>query len=143
MDWIVNVINDAENKTDLCFISYNSRGFGQMKTNFCKYLLSEYFVGDKLPILCNQENFVLRGNSYKINKNFPGFHLIINPAVKESHCKGRAKNGMFIAIPDRLKNKTEDVSPGHWRLQAIKIKTETDEMLNPTFQLIREITKLM
>jgi hypothetical protein len=36
---------------------------------------------------------------------------------------------MFIAISDRLKNKTKDVSPGHWRLQAIKIKTETDEML--------------
>ena len=51
MDWIVNIINDAEDKTDLCFISYDSRGFGQMKANFCKYLLSEYFVGDKLLVL--------------------------------------------------------------------------------------------
>ena len=79
----------------LCFISYNSRGFGHLKIDFCKYLLSEYFVGEKIPILCNQENFLLRGNSYKINKNFPGFHVLINPAVKESPGKGRAKWNVY------------------------------------------------
>ena len=31
---------------------------------------------------------------------------------------------MFIAVPDYFKNNIQDVSPGHWRLQAILVKTE-------------------
>ena len=68
-------------KTNVCCISYNSRGFGSIKTNFIKYLTSKEVVGDKLPILCNQENFILRDNSYKITNAFNGFQLLINPAV--------------------------------------------------------------
>ena len=97
----------------------------------CNILLSEGIVGDKIPILCNQENFLLKGNCYKINQAIDGFHRFINPAVKQSHDKGRPKNGMFIAIPDILKNKVEDVTPGHWRLQAIIIKN-----LNSSIMLI-------
>ena len=72
-------------------------------------------------ILCNQENFMLRDNSYKLTRAFPNFQLIINPAVKLTHDKGRPRNGMFIAIPQSIRNCITDVSPGFWRIQAIII----------------------
>ena len=31
---------------------------------------------------------------------------------------------MFIAVPNYFKNNIQDVSPGHWRLQAALIKTQ-------------------
>ena len=86
-------------------------------------------VGNRIPILCNQENVILRGNSYKINQSLPGFYCLINPAVKETHDKGRAKNGMFIAVPNSMKSCIEDVSPGYWRLQAIIIKNGNSRLL--------------
>ena len=73
--------------------------------------------------MCNQENFILKSNAYKLNQALPGLHLVINPAVKESHCKGRPKGGMFIAVPFYFRTKVLDISPGHWRLQAVLIKT--------------------
>ena len=42
---------------------------------------------------------------------------------------GRAKNGMFIAVPEELKCCVNDVSPAFWRLQAITIKSETSTLL--------------
>ena len=106
----------------ICFLSYNSRGFSDLKIEFMNLLLSQEVVGDKLPILCNQENFILRDNSYKLTRAFPGYHVLVNPAIKNTHDKGRPKNGMFIAYPEILKNSVSDVSPNYWRLQAIKIK---------------------
>ena len=119
----LTVINAGNvEKSELCFISYNSRGLSAMKQDYCQQLVSRNTVGNRIPILCNQENFILRGNSYKINQSLPGFYCLINPAVKETHDKGRAKNGMFIAVPNSMKSCIEDVSPGYWRLQAIIIK---------------------
>ena len=102
-------------------VSYNSRGFSKHKEDICKFLLSPYVNGNKYAILCNQENFILKGNSYKIRKALPGFMTIIKPAVKNSHDKGRPKGGMFIAVPDSLKNFVKDVSPVFWRTQAVMI----------------------
>ena len=130
MEMLFTIINGGhtDNK-DICVISYNSRGFSAMKKDYCQLLVSANTVGNKIPILCNQEKFVLRGNRYKINQSLPGFHCIINPAVKVSHDKGRAKNGMFIAVPDSFKNMVEDVSPGYWRLQAMIIKNGNNRLL--------------
>ena len=100
-----------------------------MKTTFIKYLISPEVVGSKLPILCNQENFVLRDNTYKIIKALPGYHVIVNPAIKNNQDTGRPKNGMFVAFPNKIKRSITDVSPGHWRIQAIKIKTKTSTIL--------------
>ena len=113
---------EVKNKENVCFLSYNSRGFSSIKRNFMKYLISQEVIGSKLPILCGQEICILRENSYKITQAFPGFQVQVNPAVKTSHEKGRPKNGMFIAYPESLKNCVTDVSPGYWRLQAIIIK---------------------
>ena len=97
---------------------YNSRGFGTNKQEYCKYLLSNQFVGDKIPVLCNQEHFLMRGNCYKIMQSLTGYYVLIKPAITETHDKGRAKNGMFIAVPDPIKNQINDISPGYWRIQA-------------------------
>ena len=117
------VINAGSMETMLCVLSYNSRGFGALKQDFCNHISSRAIVGNKIPVLCNQEHFVLRANSYQLNQALPNSHLIINPAEKASHQKGRAKGGMFIAVPDTFKNNIQDVSPGFWRLQAALIKT--------------------
>ena len=58
--------------------------------------MSNQFVGNKTPVLCNQENFIMRGNCYKIVKALEGYHVIIKPAVKDSHDKGRAKTACLL-----------------------------------------------
>ena len=47
---------------------------------------------------------MLKGNSYKIRKALPGFFTMIKPAVKTSHDKGRPKGGLFLAVPDYIRN---------------------------------------
>ena len=91
--------------------------------------LSKSVIGNKEAFLCNQENFLLRGSSYKINRTFPAHHCIINPATKSSHDKGRPRNGMFVAVPNSFKNQVEDVSPGHWRIQALTISLSSSTIL--------------
>ena len=80
--------------------------------------------GSSYPVLCNQENFVLRGNGYQIKKCLPEAHVVIKEAVKTTHDDGRPKNGMFIAVPIELKESVEDVSPNHWRVQAVLLHTK-------------------
>ena len=84
-------------------------------------LVSSEIVGSRIPILCNQENFILKANTYKLYQAIPGFQFYINPAVKTLQDRGRPSNGMFICVPDSIKNCATDVSPGHWRVQAVKI----------------------
>ena len=86
-----------------------------MKTDFMKLLVSDVVTGDKIPILCNQENFLLRENTYKIKQAFPKLNIVIKPAFKKDLNHGRPSNGMFIAFPDNIKNQVTDVSPGFWR----------------------------
>ena len=69
------------------------------------------------------------GNSYKIKKCLPNAHLIIKEAIKSSHDNGRPKNGMFIAVPSQLREFVTDISPEHWRVQAIIIHTEGNNIM--------------
>ena len=87
----MSVINANSRKTELCVFSYNSRGFGALKQEYCRQLISRNIVGDKIPIVCNQENFILRNNSYKTNNALPSCHILIKPSVKESHTSRRPK----------------------------------------------------
>ena len=112
----------------LCIISHNSRGFGVQKQELCKFIVNS--TGNKLVILCNQENFLLRANGYIIDQTLPDFQIFFKPAVKD-YVGGRAKNGMFVAIPNALKDSVRDVSPNHWRLQAVTVSCE-----NSTFLII-------
>jgi hypothetical protein len=113
----------------VCFISYNSRGFSESQQQVVHKLSSPNIVGNKLPIICNQENFILKGNSYKIIQTLPNFHMFINPAIKEDINTGRPKGGMFIAVPDSIKRFVNDVSPGHWRIQAVTILSSSTKTL--------------
>ena len=56
---------DKKKKT-LRIYSYNSRGFDKIKQQVCNELLTVENVS--IPILCNQENFVLEGNTHTIKK---------------------------------------------------------------------------
>ena len=121
---------DPDNtNTKVCIFSYNSRGFSDINRNFMKLLVSNEVTGGKIPILCNQENFQLRDNSYRLNQALPGFKLIIKPAIKKDVSYGRPSNGMFIAFPDTIKNQVTDVSPDFWRVQAVKIQFDTSTLL--------------
>ena len=114
---------------EVCILSYNSRGFSATTEAFIRNLVSPSTVGSRIPILCNQENFILRDNSYKIVKSLPGFHFIIKQAIKNSLDTGRPKGGLFIAFPSSMKNNIHDVSPEFWRVQAIKIKLSSATVL--------------
>ena len=43
--------------------------------------------------------------------------------------EGRPKNGMFVAIPLEIKELVIDVSPTHWRIQAIILSTPSNKVL--------------
>ena len=115
----------------LNIFSYNSRGFDSGKQEVCRKLLKPKISSNSMDenlILCNQENFLLRNNKYKIKQALVGYHIIFKPAIKNS-LDGRPKNGMFIAVPNKLSGNIEDVSPKHWRLQALIIKSVNKRLL--------------
>ena len=62
-------------------------------------------------------------------KALKGFHVLIKPAVKETQDRGRAKNGMFIAVPEVVKNQINDISPAFWRLQAALFECKFSKLL--------------
>ena len=111
----------------ICIYSYNSRGFAKEKQDICKLLMST--AGSVYPVLCNQENFLLRGNGYQIKRCLPDSHVIIKEAVKCTHDAGRPKNGMFIAVPMEFKELVTDVSPNHQRVQAVVLQTKGNNIL--------------
>ena len=113
----------------VCLLSWNSRGSSDQKLQFANYLVSSQVVGEKIPILCNQEHFLLKANTYRLEQAIPGFKFFINPAVKNSQDAGRPMNGMFICVPDKVKSCVLDVSPGHWRIQAVIILSSESRTL--------------
>ena len=77
-------------KKILRIYSYNSRGFDKIKQQVCNELLTLENVS--IPILCNQENFVLKGNTHTIKKALPEYHVFVKPAKKDK-LEGRPVNG--------------------------------------------------
>ena len=95
-------------------VSWNSRGFSEIKSDFINEINSD------MTIICNQENFILKKNSYKIEQCFSDRHVFIKPALKDNLDRGRPRGGMFTAIPNCFKDIAEDISPKNWRVQVIK-----------------------
>ena len=116
----------VSHSTKFCIFSYNSRGFHESNQEVCRHLVTA--AGDKIPIICNQENFLLKANKYKIKQCLGDFHVYFKPATKNGF-SGRPKNGMFIAVPEFLATGVEDLSPSSSRIQAIVIKCETMRLL--------------
>ena len=94
--------------TNLNIFSYNSRGFDKIKQSFCQELIHR--EDPNCSIICNQENFILKGNEHLIQQSLPEHHLFFKQAKKD-HFNGRPVYGMFIAIPAKLKPYVTDVSP--------------------------------
>ena len=115
-----------KSKDSICVFSYNSRGFLEEKQDICNILFVD--TENYYPILCNQENFLLKGNNYKVTQCLPNARVIFKEATKES-IGGRPKNGMFIAVPLEIKELAVDVSPSHWRVQAIILSTPNNKFL--------------
>ena len=92
-------------------------------------LVSPEIVGDRIPILCNQENFILKSNSYKLYQSIPGFQFFVNPALKSVQDRGRPSNGMFICVPECINSCVSDISPDHRRVQAVVITSEQSRTL--------------
>ena len=59
--------------------------------------------------------------------------MIIKPAEKNGQYSGRPKNGMFVSIPSAFKNMLKDVSPPHYRVQAVLINTESNILILNTY----------
>ena len=116
----------AELFDKLCIFSYNSRGFGIDKQDILKVLAVT--DGKSIPIICNQENFLLRNNSYKVKQCLTDSHIYFKSAEMDS-VAGRPKNGMFIAVPLTLKETIKDVSPNHWRIQAVVVSGGNSKIL--------------
>ena len=106
--------------------SFNSRGFDETKQKFCLEVLNT--DTKHFPVMCNQENFVLKGNEHLIKKALKDYHVFVKPATK-SNLEGRPVNGMFVALPIGLRNKAKDVSPNHNRIQAVLLKTDKNTIM--------------
>ena len=124
---INSIHNSQNNKNKIIRIySYNSRGFDLIKQKFCLELLG--MDKNTVPVLCNQENFTLKGNDHIIRNALPDYHVFIKPATKD-HLEGRPKNGMFVALPLKLRSKAKDVSPNNSRVQAILLETDNGQVM--------------
>ena len=119
--------NKNKNKNIIRIFSYNSRGFDITKQRICLQLM-EMEEDAVTPILCNQENFVLKGNSHLIRKAMENFHVFVKPAKKDNF-EGRPVNGMFTAVPKRLRSKAKDISPLNDRIQAILVGTNDGPLM--------------
>ena len=111
--------------SEVCIISYNSRGFGSCKQDFIKMFEA---ISGCLTIICSQENFLLKNNEYVAKQVLPEHHLVFKPATKEGF-DGRPKNGMFIAIPQCFKDNVVDVSPKSSRVQSVIITNDSVKTL--------------
>ena len=113
--------NPRRERKDFCIFSCNSRGLHDGNQLICKELLT--IAGNKITMICNQENFLLKANKFKVEQCLPDYHIHVNPANKEK-LTGRRSNGMFIAIPKYLKSKVTEMSSLSSRIQAVILSTE-------------------
>ena len=82
-----------------------------------------------MPIICNQENFILRKNAFTVKNALSGFHVLFQGAKKDNLDNDRPANGMFIALPVDYTSCIFEVSPSHWRVQAAILKTDNADIL--------------
>ena len=54
--------------------------------------------------------------------------ICFKKAVKDS-MDGRQKNGMFIAVPNEIKELVVYVSPNNWRVKAITLQAPSNRLL--------------
>ena len=57
------------------------------------------------------------------------FAYIFKKKPLKDSMDGRPKNGMFIAVPNEIKELVVDVLPNHWRVQAITLQAPSNRLL--------------
>ena len=115
-------------------ISYNSTGWNMFKAQFFSTLAITHSIG----VGAIQEHFLLKGNLYKLSKEFPGYGVFSIPAVKSNSAvsRGRPSCGLSIIYKKELMKYTSHIQvPDSHRVQAIKVKlpTETFIFINAYF----------
>ena len=99
--WIwISKFTLLKSNADLCLLSYNSRWICKIKQNFFQLLVS--MCGNKIPVLCNQENFLLRSNCYKIRQCLPDFHVISKSAIKFNLSYGWPINRIILEMLEHV-----------------------------------------
>ena len=58
--------------------------------------------GNKFPVLCNKENFLLRSNCYKIRQCLPDFHVISKSAIKLNLSYGWPINRIILEMLEHV-----------------------------------------
>ena len=82
-----------------------------------------------VPILCKQENILLRGNGYRIEQCLHISRIFFKKAIKDALNNGKPKNGMFIAVPKKFKGCAEEMPTNHCRLQAVTLIIPNNRIL--------------
>ena len=84
---------------EICMYSYNTRGSSELKLKFIQDLIS--LTGNRIPVFCIQEHFLLRNNLKKLSSFFLNSSVISKPAFKnfEVQNRGRPKGGLSIIVP--------------------------------------------
>ena len=110
------------NETQLCLYSYNSRGSNDMKLQYIRDMIS--LSGNKLPIFCVQEHFLLRSNLRKLSNYFKQSSVLAQPATKDFNVqnRGRPKGGLAIIVPKKLRKSIKIINSNLWRIQPIILK---------------------
>ena len=119
----------ANTTNEICLYSYNSRGSNDLKLKFIQDLID--LSGNKIPIFCIQEHFLLRNNLKKISNYFSNHSVISKPAFKnfEVQNKGRPRGGLSIIIPKYLRKSVKIVSCKSWRIQILEINLTKEKYL--------------
>ena len=115
-------------------ISYDSTGWNTLKAQFFSALAITHSIG----VGAIQEHFLLKGNLYKLSKEFPCYGVFSIPAVKSNSAvsRGRPSCRLSIIYKKQLMKYTSHIQvPDSNRVQALKVKlpTETFIFINAYF----------
>ena len=87
-------------------------------------------TGDKIPILCIQEHFLLRNSLRKLTSFFKQSSVLAKPAYKGiEQMQGRAKGGLAMIVPKNMRKNAKIIKCESWRLQPIIFNLQNKKYL--------------
>ena len=119
----------ADTTKEVCLYSYNSRGSSDLKLKFMQDLID--LSGNKIPIFCIQEHFLLINNLKKVSNYFSTSSVISKPAFKnfEVQNRGRPRGGLAIILPKYLRKSVKIIDCKSWRIQSLEIDLNEEKYL--------------
>ena len=118
-----------DNTTQICFYSYNTRGSNENKLNYIQDLMK--LCGNKVPIFCIQEHFLLRSNLRKLSNYFEQSAVLAIPATNDFNIqnRGRPNGGLAIILPKMLRKSVKILNVNSWRIQPVVIEIQGEKLL--------------